>query len=194
MVFVFVFHIFTISISRSLYLLSFLNSVAERWHTHIYKLTRFALFMFDYYIWPVSLYYSVSSNGEVSENGGFWSIHNRKRFMFIPFVTCFNIIMVTDFPVYILSNTIMSVYSFWARIAHCEIRWSIVSVLVLQNLHLETAPSWRILDWKLLVKRLWSCATTINPSVPAWNLVFLSHWWVPCILRQILASKWVLAM
>lgn len=29
--------------------------------------------------------------------------------MLIPFVTCFSVIMVTDFPVYVLYNTIVSV-------------------------------------------------------------------------------------
>ena len=63
--------------------------------------------MFDYCIWPVSLYCYVSSNGEVPENGHLSGIHN--RYMLIPFVRCFNIIMVTDSPVYILFNTVASV-------------------------------------------------------------------------------------
>ena len=46
----------------------------HEWHTHIYQLTRYVLFMFDYYIWPVRLYCSVSSTGEVSENGHFGGI------------------------------------------------------------------------------------------------------------------------
>ena len=59
-------------------------------------------------------------------------------------------------------------------------RWSIVSVLVLQNLHLGSPPLWRILARKFLVKRLWSCAATINPSISALSPAVLSHWWVSC--------------
>ena len=99
--------------------------------------------------------------------------------MLIPFVGCFSILMVTDFPVYIV-RLCLFVYSFWARIVHSEIKWSVVLVLVLQNLHLGSAPLWRILAWKFLVKRLWSCAATINPSVSALSPALLSHWWVSC--------------
>ena len=77
MVYVFIFRILAISISRSLYLLSFSNSLAEILHAHIYHLTRFALFMFDYYIGPVSLYFSVSYNGKIQANRHFQGIHNR---------------------------------------------------------------------------------------------------------------------
>ena len=66
MVFIFIFHILAISISRFLYLQSFANSLAEILLSdigRIYQLKRFVLFMFDnYYIWPVSLYCYVSSN------------------------------------------------------------------------------------------------------------------------------------
>ena len=90
--------------------------------------------MFDFYICTVSLYFSVSSNGEVPKNGDFWDIHNRKPFMLTPFIGSFNIIMVLDFPVYLLSSTIVSVvYSFGTRIMHPEIMWSIILVLVSQN-------------------------------------------------------------
>ena len=58
--------------------------------------------------------------------------------------------------------------------------WSVVSVLVLQNLHLGSAPLRRILAWKFLVKRLWSCAATKNPSVSALSPALLSHRWVSC--------------
>ena len=60
--------------------------------------------------------------------------------MLIPFVGSFKTILITDFPVYILSKTIVSVYSFGARIVHLELKWLIVLVLVLQNLHLESVP------------------------------------------------------
>ena len=102
----------SISISRSLYLPSFSNSLAEILlsdGTHIYELRHYVLFIFDYYIWSVSLYCSVSSNGEITENGHLWGIHKKQRFVLIPLVGCFNSIMVTHFPVYILSNTIVSV-------------------------------------------------------------------------------------
>ena len=59
-------------------------------------------------------------------------------------------------------------------------RWPIVSVLVLQTLHLGSAPLWRILAWTFLVKRLWSCAATINPLVSVVSPALLSHWWVSC--------------
>ena len=72
-------------------------------------MTRFVLFMFDYYICSVSSYCSVSSNEYIPENGHLLGIHNRQRFVLIPFVGCFDIIIVTDFPVYILSNTILPV-------------------------------------------------------------------------------------
>ena len=71
-------------------------------------------------------------------------------------------------------------YSFGTRVVHPEMRWSIVSVLVLQNLHLGSAPLWRILAWKFLVKRLWSCAATINPSDSALSPALLSHRWLSC--------------
>ena len=45
--------------------------------------------------------------------------------------------------------------SVWARIGHPEMRWPIVLVLVLQSLHLGSAPLWRMLAWTLLGKRLW---------------------------------------
>ena len=51
--------------------------------------------------------------------------------------------------------------------------------------HLGSAPLWRILSRKFLVKRLWSCVVTINPSVSTLRLVLLSHWWVPCVLHQV---------
>ena len=59
-------------------------------------------------------------------------------------------------------------------------RWSIVSVLILQNLYLGPAPLWRIFAWKFLVKRLWSCAEKINPSVSALSSALLRHWRVLC--------------
>ena len=59
-------------------------------------------------------------------------------------------------------------------------RWSIVLVLILQNLHLGSAPLWRILAWKFLVKRPWSCAATTNLSASNLSLALLSHWWVSC--------------
>ena len=63
-------------------------------------------------------------------------------------------------------------------------KWSIVLVLVLQNLHLGSAPLWRILAWKFLVKRLWSCAATTNLSASTLSLALLSHWWVSCKSRS----------
>ena len=137
---------------RSKFLKLFSRKIAMWWHTHIYQLALFVLFMFDYYNWPVSLYCSVSSNGEVPENDHFWGIHDRWKFMFIPFVGCFNIIMARDFPVHILSDTVVPICilirgnnsATWER-------WSIVSVLVLQNLQIGSAPLWKMLAWKFLV-------------------------------------------
>ena len=99
--------------------------------------------------------------------------------MLIPFVRCFNIIMVTDFPVNILSNTIVSIYILiWGK---NSAPWDeVVNSLGTQNLHLGSVPSWRILAWKFLVKWLWSCAATINPSVSTLSPALLSHWWVSC--------------
>ena len=83
---------------------------------------------------------------------------------------------------YILSNTIVPVcILIWFKIVHPEMRWSLVLVLVLQNLHLGSAPLWKILAWKFLVKRLWSCAATIMPSVSALSPALVSHyWWLSC--------------
>ena len=57
-------------------------------------------------------------------------------------------------------------------------------MLVLQNLHLGRI--WRIalgriLAWTFLVKRLWSCAATIDLSVSALSSALLSYWWVSCM-------------
>ena len=68
--------------------------------------------------------------------------------MLIALVGCFSIKMATEFPVHILTNTIVSV---------CILIWgkkfvssfgSIVLVIVLQNLHLGSALLWRILAKK----------------------------------------------
>ena len=75
-------------------------------------------------------------------------------------------------------------YSFGTRIVHPEMRWSIVSVTVLQNLHLGRIwriPLGRILAWAFLVKRLWSCAAAINLSVSALSPALLSYWWMSCM-------------
>ena len=137
--------------------------------------------MFDYYIWSVSLYCSVSSNGEIPENSHFWGIHNRQRFVLIPFVESFNITEVTDFPVYMLSNTIFSV---------CILIWDKNSTPwdeVINSLGVcitESTPRlaqlWRILAWRCLVKRLWSSVATINSSVSTLSTALLSNWWVSC--------------
>ena len=63
-------------------------------------------------------------------------------------------------------------------------RWSIVSLLVLQNLHLGRIwriPLGRILAWTFLVKRLWSCAAAINLSVSTLSPALLSYWWMSCM-------------
>ena len=57
-------------------------------------------------------------------------------------------------------------------------------MLVLQNLHLGRI--WqitlgRILAWTFLVKRLWSCAATLNLSVSALIPALLRYWWVSCM-------------
>ena len=52
--------------------------------------------------------------------------------MLIPFVGCFSIIMVTDFQyIYCPTRLRLFLYSFGARIVHLEMRWSIVSVLII---------------------------------------------------------------
>ena len=73
------------------------------------------------------------------------------------------------------------IYSFGSGIVHPEMRWSLVLLLVLQNLHLGSVPLWRILAWKFLVKRLWCHVATIIPSVSAMSCALLSHyWWLSC--------------
>ena len=61
--------------------------------------------------------------------------------MLIPFFRCFNIIMVTDFSVHVLSKAIvLSVYSFGIGIVHPDMRWPIILVLVSQNINLGSTP------------------------------------------------------
>ena len=61
--------------------------------------------------------------------------------MLIPFVGCFNFIMVTDFLVYIFPKQLcLFVYSFGVRIVHPGMRWLIVSVPILQNLYIGSVP------------------------------------------------------
>ena len=54
----------------------FRGKIAIWCHTHIHQLTRFGLLMFNYDIWPISLYCSVGYNGEIPGNGHLWGIHN----------------------------------------------------------------------------------------------------------------------
>ena len=81
--------------------------------------------------------------------------------------------------VYIVQHDCVCFYTHLGQV-HPEMRWSIVLVLILQNLHLGSAPLWRILAWKFLVKRLWSCAATTNLSASTLSLALLGHWWVSC--------------
>ena len=101
--------------------------------------------------------------------------------------------MVTDFTVYILSNTCVSV---------CILIWGNNSApcdKVVNNFDAcitESTPRVNPYDaWKFLVKRLWSCAATINLSVSALNPELLNHWGVSCFdYIGFLALKWVFAM
>ena len=75
----------------------------------------------------------------------------------------------------------VSVYSFGARIVHLESKWLIVLVVVLQNLHVESAPLWKInTGLKVSSEKAQISAATINPSVSTFNAVLLNHWWLSC--------------
>ena len=60
-------------------------------------------------------------------------------------------------------------YSVFTIIEHPDIMWSTVSLLFLHNRHLGLAPVLKILDWCTLVEMVWSCATSIKSSIPAFR-------------------------
>ena len=89
--------------------------------------------------------------------------------------------MITNLPGSVLFIRIVSFCTLIkARIVHPEIRWSIVSLLVLNNLHLGSAPLWRVLAWKFLVKRFRSCVATKSLSVSNLSPAIVSHWLLSC--------------
>ena len=183
--FCFIFHISAICISRSLYLLSFSKSLADillsdgtliciRWHVLFCfcLITIFGLLacivmsvLMEKYHRMVIFWISTTSSGLCSYHllgvsVSYWL----QIFQFI----------------YCPARLCLFVYSFGARIVHGEMSWSAVSLSVLQNLHLRSVSLWRILAWKFLVKRLWSCMATTNPSTSTLCPAFLSHWEVSC--------------
>ena len=88
--------------------------------------------------------------------------------------------MVTDFPVYILSNTIVSVCILiwglnsepWDKVVNCF-------GACIAEFTPRVSPIMENIIPKIL-KRLWSCAVTINSSVSTLSPALLSLWWVSC--------------
>ena len=190
MVFVFIFHFLAISISRSLYLLSFSNCLAGlflsddtlisiSWHALFFLclitiselLSCIVLSVLIGNSWNmVTLGVSTTGNVSYSYHLSGLSISSLLLIFQCPTRLCLiwgkNMHPEMSWSVVlllVLQNLHVGSAPLWRILP--EMSWSVVLLLVLQNRHVEFAPLWRILAWKFLVKMLWSCAAAINPSV-----------------------------
>ena len=183
MVLVLSFHIFVTSISRSLYLESFWNSLREIFLSsgtatssiiHVFSLWsfivlsgRFASILLSVWIVKshkiVTYVLSITGCGVCSYHFSVWG-----RLKFVHSVQCMNL----------ATRSCLCRYSVLTIAGHADIIWSTVSSFSVHSLQLGSAPFLRILVWYTRVDILWSWAASMNPSVSPFKLELLSHWWV----------------
>ena len=176
------FYIFVTSISRSLYLESFWNSLREIFLSagtvtsimiHVFSSKLFIVMSG----WLASIFQSVLI------------VKSHRIVTSVPSVTGCGVCSY-HFPVCgklkflhniqwmkQVSRSCLWRYSILTIVGHVNTIWSTISSLCVFSLQLGSAPLLRIFDWDAPVDILWSWAVIIKPSVSHFKLELLIHWW-----------------
>ena len=118
-------------------------------------------------------------DGHVWQNGDVVLLGDSLGFMLILSFLHLNAKLFTDLPVHVCRCLVVAVYVLSFSSGQPEIRWPMVSSKRPHSLHFgSTSGFLRMLCWYQHVRRRWSWATLIKPSVSALRPAPLSHLWV----------------